>query len=245
MYYFLAALAAIVVLLIGLNAFANANPVKMAKTLRVVIGVVGIALGLLLVVVGRPLFGLPIALAAVALLWRLSRRPSAVPSAGAASISEVRSTYVEMKLDHDTGVMSGRVLAGALSGRDLASLGKVEWRSLLLEVEAYDAQGQQLLEAYLDRLNRNWREEFATGGGADKDDTANAGRQSSVRPSGGRLTVAEAYEVLGLAEGATDDAIRAAHRDLMKRFHPDQGGSTYLAARINEAKDVLIARKRA
>jgi curved DNA-binding protein CbpA len=54
----------------------------------------------------------------------------------------------------------------------------------------------------------------------------------------------EAYEVLGLPKNATAEDISRAHRGLMKKFHPDQGGTTSLAARVNEAKDILMRRHR-
>lgn len=72
------------------------------------------------------------------------------------------------------------------------------------------------------------------------------GTPPGVRPSGGRprsgdaMTAAEAYEVLGLQPGATDEEIRDAHRRLMMAAHPDHGGSDWLATRINQARDVLL-----
>lgn len=64
------------------------------------------------------------------------------------------------------------------------------------------------------------------------------GRQAPVR--GGPMTRDEAYAVLGLRPGASDADIRAAYTRLMRAAHPDSGGSDWLAARINQARDVLL-----
>jgi len=136
-----------------------------------------------------------------------------------------------MELDHDSGHMEGRCLTGRFTGRTLSSLSDEELLLLLDELRATDAQGASLIEAYLDRRAPG-REK-----GAD-----NAKKEQARTRRGGRVRMPreEAYEVLGLNKDASDEEIRAAHRRLMMKLHPDQGGSTYLAARINEAKDVLL-----
>jgi hypothetical protein len=144
----------------------------------------------------------------------------------AAGSSGVRSLYLEMALDHATGAITGRVLRGRFEGRELSGLAPVERTEFLGELHASDPQGAQLFEAYLDRTSPGWS------AGAET-------RSRGANPSRA-MTVDEAYMVLGLDRRATRDDVLAAHRNLMKRFHPDQGGSTYLAAQVNEAKEVLL-----
>jgi len=148
--------------------------------------------------------------------------------------SGVRTDTLEMVLDHDSGHMEGRCLKGRLAGRALSSLKDKEVLQLLEEIGTSDTQGALLLEAYLDRRCKGWRDQRSS-------DTT---RDEPRRPSdpGGRLSAKEAYDMLGLKAGATENEIRAAHRRLMMKLHPDQGGSTYLASRINEAKEVLLGR---
>jgi hypothetical protein len=80
------------------------------------------------------------------------------------------------------------------------------------------------------------------GGGEDPQGGADA-RQRAARRSG-KMTEEEAYQILGLQPGASAEDVGQAYRALMKKLHPDQGGTTYLAARVNEAKDVLLRRHR-
>jgi DnaJ-domain-containing protein 1 len=113
-----------------------------------------------------------------------------------------------------------------LSARDLLAL--------LRECRAEDEEGARLLEAYLDRVRPDWRDEMAgasAGGGAGRSDPG---------PAGGDMTAEEAYAILGLSAGADPDQIREAHHRLMVKLHPDHGGSDYLATQINRARDVLL-----
>lgn len=145
--------------------------------------------------------------------------------------SRVRSPTVEMILDHETGDLSGVVLAGPLQGRALATLTRADLLALWESTRGEDPDGARLLETYLDRQFAGWR---ATA--HDERDARGGGFGS------GAMAEKEAYEVLGLAQGAGAEEIARAHRELMKKLHPDHGGSTSLAARVNQAKDVLLRR---
>jgi hypothetical protein len=220
-----------------LKSYTSANPAKLAGMLRKIGGGVLLASGALLAFRGRIDLGLLVAGAGTWLLgWRNFippfLEPGSAPTGGATS--RVRSLTIEMTLDHDSGTLKGSVLAGAFAGRDLDTLDRAQIEEVLRTCAAGDPDGLRLLEPYMDRRFPGWSE--AT------DSYAYARRGES--PRAGDMTEKEAYEILGLQPGAGEDDIRQSHRTLMKKLHPDQGGSTYLATRVNQAKDVLLARRR-
>ncbi|HXZ02234.1 MAG TPA: DnaJ domain-containing protein [Stellaceae bacterium] len=217
-----------------LRVFVEADPARLVRAARMSFIALGVSLALVLLVVlvasGRLGLGLaeigglaPLALRGL-VQWR-RRRAATAPPPG--QTSEIETDYLRMRLDHDTGIMSGTVRRGPFQGRHLSELGRDELVALWRECRAEDAQGASLLEAYLDRIMAGWREAGETEGAAAR------------RPSDA-MTREEAYAVLGLAAGASEAEIRAAYHRLMMKIHPDQGGSTYLAAQINRAREVLL-----
>jgi hypothetical protein len=145
--------------------------------------------------------------------------------------SGVRTQYLEMVLDHDSGAMDGSCLRGHFAGKRLSTLSLRQLLSLLTELERDDMQGARLLEAYLDSQRSEWREH-----------RSQQSHERQSKPGRGGLDEHEAYDVLGLKPGASRDEISKAHRRLMMKMHPDKGGSVYLASRINQARDTLLAR---
>jgi hypothetical protein len=228
----LLALIVLAAVAFGIAWFLRANPSTLARLLRPILVVLGaIGVGGLLIFGLRFLPGLLpelMGLAGVviaALIARAARhRPSGgFSSPGAGQRTEVRTAFLQAWIDHATGDVGGTVLSGRLAGRTLDSLSDGDLLGLHDEC-ASDPDSLKVLEAYLDRrLGGDWR---------------NARRP----PPGprGDMSRGEALAVLGLAEGATADEVRAAHRRLIQRMHPDVGGSADLAARINRAKDVLL-----
>jgi len=221
--------------LTAIKQFARMDAAAAARLVRHGGGVLGMIGALLLLLRGR--VGLAAALAGMVAHfagWRpmgAGWTPFRGSGTGAASgrVTTARSAMVEMRLDHDSGAMTGMALAGVYAGRALETLTRPELMSLRAELARDDPDGVNLLEAYLDRRFAGWRE-------ADEG-------QRQRRGGGGAMSRREALEVLGLAEGASAADIIRAHRTLMKKFHPDHGGSTTLAARVNQAKDVLMQRQ--
>jgi len=156
-----------------------------------------------------------------------NRQASTAQQTAGGPTSRVQSRFLRMTLDHDSGNMEGEILAGKFAGKKLSELNLEDLRRLLEHYHQADGESYALLEAYMDRIHgEHWRE---PGQGRGP-------RTVSTGPMGEQ----EAREILGVSEKASAEEITVAHRRLMQKLHPDRGGSTYLAAKINQAKDTLL-----
>ena len=237
MLYLLGGFAILGGLLMLVYLFVNADPARLARNLKWTgITIAGVAIVLLILLPpARELAALLLPLAiATPLLARVRAILDRYRTPAGGQTSTVATAFLRMTLDHDTGSMEGTILRGRFAGMRLDELGPGDLLALLRECRAEDEEGARLLEAYLDRVRPDWRDELAgerttgsTGGGG-------------ARPASGDMTVEEAYAILGLSPGADAEAIKEAHRRLMVKLHPDHGGSDYLATKINRARDVLL-----
>ena len=229
----LAGVVAVIVLYSLLQMFRAANPALLARALKTGSGVLALAAAAYVGARGELALSIPFAVFGAGLLgWRtatFSRFAGLFgqSTGGRGRTSQVRSPFLEMVLDHDSGQLEGRIVAGSDAGRSLDEFTLTELSAM---IPGLDAESVALLESYLDSRFPAWRQ-HAQG---------NAAGGYGRAPSGGKMTDEEAYQILGLKAGASREEIGRAHRMLMKKLHPDQGGSTYLAARVNEAKDTLF-----
>jgi hypothetical protein len=237
MIYLLGGVLLFFLVLRALKAFAEADPASLALVVRRGGGGVALLAAVVLLLRGR--FDMAIGLGGLG-AWLLGMRSGSLSrwfkaSRGTAkpNASCVRSAMIEMELDHNSGKMRGTVLAGPDEGKSLDSMTRPQCEDLYDLCCRDDPEGARLMEAYLDRRFAGWR--------AAAQNQSNPGRRSTRRRAG-TMSEDEAYEVLGLQKGASEEEVVRSHRSLMKKLHPDHGGSTDLAARVNEAKDVLMRR---
>ncbi len=222
----------VLIAVLGLGALTisyllNAKPSQIAALLRLSGPIAMGGVGAILSIGGRFSVGIPLVI--YAFYWALKGFNRGRVKRAPGQKSTVRSATLEMMLDHETGAMNGVVLAGSFEGAVLDDLDEAALMELAAET-ANDEESAQLLEAYLDRRMPDWR------ANVDSD----AGARSTGTRNSGAMTEQEACQILGLEPGATVAQIRKAHRSLMQRVHPDVGGSSFLAQRINEAKDFLL-----
>lgn len=196
--------------------------------------VAGMLLLLLLTMRGGAEVAVPLlAVPALLLVRWLNTRPPPSPAdpaqPGSVGYSTVTTRFLSMKLNHATGAMTGQVLEGRFVGCSLRDLPLRDLLTLWRECQE-DAQSVAVLEAYLDHhAEANWREQAWV-----TDQATNSAKISET------MDPAEAYQILGLRPEASREEIQAAYRRLIQRVHPDHGGSSYLAARLNQARDALL-----
>lgn len=219
-------LAALIALLAMLRGYIRANPATLARRLKTAAGIAACVAAAYLLSRSVILLAMPLGLLGIWLLWGPGRIGSATPSSGNAS--RIATDHLEVQLDHDTGLVTGRVLRGMFANRRIESLQPAELALLWQDCRFTDQKSAQILEAYLNRVHPSWQADMARG------------EAEMASGPDGTMSEREALEILGLEKGASEEAIRKAHRELMMRLHPDRGGSTYLSSKINEAKTVLL-----
>jgi hypothetical protein len=234
MLYVLGGFAVLSGFLMLVYLFVNADPARLARGLKVTGVVIAVLAVATLAISGRlAALLMPLAMLMPALIRVRSLLDRYRPPSGGQT-STVTTPFLRMTLDHDTGSMTGTILRGHFSGMRVEELGSADLLALLRECRAEDEEGARLLEAYLDRVHPDWRDELAG------ERAAGSGPAGGARSASGDVTVEEAYAILGLSPGADEEAIKDAHRRLMVKLHPDHGGSDYLATKINRARDVLL-----
>lgn len=237
---FLLGLALLVGLVLIGRWYVTAEPKVLAKVLtRLAFGLIVVVI-VFLAVTGR--IGWALGAAAGTLPWvlrfvraaRTAKNFSRMAGAGGGQTSTVNTRFLRVSLNHETGDLDGDVLEGPFAGRALSGLGLAELVQLLKQCWVEDQQSTQVLEAYLDRVHPDWR----TKAGAE---FAGEGAEAGGETHGdGEMTREEAYDVLGLQPGAGEAEIKAAYHRIISALHPDKGGSNFLAAKVNQAKDLLL-----
>lgn len=238
MSYLILGIAVMAGLLLAMQWFVSAEPKSIARALKwVLLGLVGIVI-LFFIVTGRftwALWTLP-----ALLPWFMRARQAARMAknfsrmsggGGSGQTSRVTSAHLDMELDHDSGDMDGVVRKGRHEGAQLSALSLNELLELYDDYSGEDGESARLLAAFLDRMHPDWRGE----GSADDEP-----EYDSFSENAGKMSRAEALRILDLDESAGADEIRSAHHRLIAGLHPDRGGSAYLAAKINEARDILL-----
>ena len=139
--------------------------------------------------------------------------------------TQIVTGFLRMEINQSTGDMRGQILQGEFKNKMLSGLGVEDLLKLLDSCQQQDKESAALLMAYLDRHHHGWKSD---------------GSQQSQGFKPGAMSAEEARDILAVKKNATHNEIIQAHRKLMQKLHPDRGGSDYLAAKINQAKDTLL-----
>ena len=141
--------------------------------------------------------------------------------------SSIQTNHLSATLDHGSGHIEGKIIEGPHKGWLLSELSIMQLEDLLTHYQTEDEESAELLEAYIDQRRQQ----------ADQNTEQ---QRTANRAASDQSARAEALAILGLDEGSTEEEVVAAHRSLIQKLHPDSGGNDFLAAKINQAKDILL-----
>ena len=141
--------------------------------------------------------------------------------------SSIQTNHLSATLDHGSGHIEGKIIEGPHKGWLLSELSIMQLEDLLTHYQAEDEESAELLEAYIDQRRQQ----------ADQNTEQ---QRTANRAASDQSARAEALAILGLDEGSTEEEVVSAHRSLIQKLHPDRGGNDFLAAKINQAKDILL-----
>ena len=235
----LTGLAALVIVLTLLQAFAGTELAQRAGKWRTTLGWAAVAGGAILLLRGS-------IAGAVSFLgfgaFALMQRPGSVGGLGLpgmmADLFAKGERHLTPHLDviaaKETGRLTGKIIAGFFKGRRIESLKPVEAAHLWADCQIGDAASAALVARHLDHIQPRWRDHLA----------GTASSSGAAPPTTGTMTTAQALDILGLQANATEADVRKAHKDLMLKLHPDRGGSHTLATTVNAAKDLLLGQNR-
>ena len=211
-----------------IRTFARATPAQSKGLSKKLAGGTLIIVSAVLALTGKAQFAAPLFAIGLGLIGHAAAFPNGFPwvDKSAGQKSRVATSILSMELDHDSGKMSGVVLSGPFKNARLEAMSLENLQQLYKQCASATDQSLSLLEAWLDRHKPEWRDSWK-------------GEQRASNFGASAMSVEEALAVLGLKAGATQEDIKNAHRRLMKEFHPDRGGSDYLATKINQAKEML------
>lgn len=246
MQYFLFGMFALSVFLLASQVFVAASAAAVARSMRMIGAFAALGLGMAMLFRGSAALGFWITAAGAWMLmgravsWPRRIWPTGWPTGRPErhNASRVATEHLDIELEHDTGAIRGTILKGFFRGRALETLRPIQLAHLWADCQFADPQSAQILEAYLDRIHPTWRDDMARAGAQSGQGAA--GESGPARTNDGQMTREEALDILGLQPGVGEADIRRAHRELMLKLHPDRGGSHILAAKVNEAKDVLL-----
>jgi hypothetical protein len=231
----LTALAALVIALTLLQAFAGTELAQKAGRARQVMGWAAVGIGGVLLLRGS--FAAALGLLGAG-AFALMQRPGSFGGLGLpwfflslfAKGERQLTTHLDVMVHKQTGRLTGKVITGFFKGRRIESLKPVELVHLWSDCQVGDAPSAGLIATHLDYCAPHWRAHLNSGAPAQNGPTA--------------MTEAQALDILGLKPGATEVDVRKAHKELMLKLHPDRGGSHTLATTVNAAKETLLGQMR-